>query len=225
MTPTAVSAGRVELRSVVGEVESHQAGRFSSNVASRRTVLTGAGGAFGALAAASLVGRWLRLGDALGSPSKAQDLRILQLVLQLEYTQVAFYEQALASGALKADLREFAQAALAHERAHLGAIKSALGSRAGPKPRFDFGRATKHADAFTTTAMKLEDTAVAGYNGQATNLTKPTLTVAATIVSVEARHAAWVRALVGEVAAPHPVDKPMTAREVVASLHEIGLKS
>jgi rubrerythrin len=149
----------------------------------------------------------------------------LQLVLQLEYTQVAFYEQALASGSLKGELREFARAALAHERAHLGVIKSALGSKAGAKPSFDFGQATTHADAFTKTSMKLEDIAVAGYNGQATNLTKRTLAVAAKIVSVEARHAEWVRALVGEVAAPHPVDKPMTAGQVAKGLHQIGLKS
>jgi hypothetical protein len=50
--------------------------------------------ALGALAAAPLVGRLARLTDAFALPSKAQDARILQLVLQLEYTQVAFYEPA-----------------------------------------------------------------------------------------------------------------------------------
>jgi rubrerythrin len=149
----------------------------------------------------------------------------LQLVLQIEYTQVAFYEQALASASLMGKLREFARAALAHERAHLGVIKSALGSKAGARPSFDFGQATTSANAFMDTAMKLEDIAVAAYNGQATNLTKPTLAVAAKIVSVEARHAAWVRALAGEVAAPDPVDKPMTAGQASRGLHQIGLKS
>ena len=67
--------------------------------------------------------------------------------------------------------------------------------------------------------------AVAGYNGQATNLTSGALAVAATIVSVEARHASWVRALAGEVAAPEPVDKPITAEQVVDGLHKIGLKA
>jgi hypothetical protein len=146
-------------------------------------------------------------------------------MLQVEYTQVALYEQALASGSLKGALRKFARVALAHERAHLGVIKSALGSKAGPRPSFDFGQATTRADAFKDTAMKLEDIAVAAYNGQATNLTKPTLAVAAKIVSVEARHAAWVRALAGEVAAPDPVDKPMTAGQASRGLHQIGLKS
>ncbi len=121
------------------------------------------------------------------------------------------YEQALKEASLTGQLRDFAQTALGHERQHLAAIKQALGVERRPKPRFEFGSKTKSADAFRKTAIKLEDIAVAGYNGQATNLTKPTSAVAAEIVSVEARHAAWVRAIAGEVAAPDPVDKPMTA--------------
>jgi rubrerythrin len=165
------------------------------------------------------------VGDAAAAPSKAQDAKILQLVLQLEYTKVAFYEQALRDASLTGELRTFATTALGHERAHLGAVKKALGAQAGPKPSFDFGDRTRSADAFTQTAMDLEDVAVAGYNGQATNLTKGTLAAAAEIVSVEARHAAWVRAIAGEVAAPHPVDKPMTAAQVARRLHAIGLKA
>jgi rubrerythrin len=180
----------------------------------------------GAIAASSLLGRLIRPGHALAAPpSKAQDVRILQLVLQLEYTQVAFYETALRTASLQGQLREFAQTALAHEREHLAALRSALGAKAGPRPRFDLRRATKDPATFRKTAIELEDLAVRGYNGQATNLTPATLAVAATIVSVEARHASWVRALAGEVAAPEPVDKPMTARQVIDGLHKIGLKA
>jgi rubrerythrin len=152
-------------------------------------------------------------------------VKILQLVLQVEYTQVAFYEEALAEAQLSGDVREFAETALGHERQHLAAVKKALGSKAGAKPRFDFGDKTKNADAFMRAAIKLEDIAVAGYNGQAANLTKDTLAVAAEIVSVEARHAAWVRALADEVAAPDAVDQPMTARQAAAGLQELGLRS
>jgi rubrerythrin len=122
-------------------------------------------------------------------------------------------------------LRDFAQTALEHERAHLAAIQKALGPQAGQKPTFRFGAKTKSADAFVRTTIDLEDTAVAGYNGQAANLTRPTLAAAAEIVSVEARHAAWIRALAGEVAAPDPVDKPMTAQQVAQSLREIGMRA
>jgi hypothetical protein len=191
---------------------------------SRSRLIVGAAAAVGALGF-SRAGRLFEIDEAFGAPSKGQDIRILQLVLQLEYTQVAFYEQALAQGGLKGDLRDFAQTALEHERAHLAAIRSALGPNASAKPGFDFGNKTKTADGFRKTALKLEDVAVAGYNGQAPNLTKGTLSAAAKIVSVEARHAAWVRAITGEVPAPEPVDQPMTAKQVADRLHEIGLRA
>jgi rubrerythrin len=207
------------MRPALLEPDEHQ-----SRPSSRRALL-GASAAVAAVASFPLLGRLLRVGDAAAAPSKAQDAKILQLVLQLEYTKVAFYEQALRDASLTGELRTFATTALGHERAHLGAVKKALGAQAGPKPSFDFGDRTRSADAFTQTAMDLEDVAVAGYNGQATNLTKGTLAAAAEIVSVEARHAAWVRAIAGEVAAPHPVDKPMTAAQVARRLHAIGLKA
>ena len=81
---------------------------MSANTSSRRAAL-GAAATFGALAAVPLVGRLLRLNDAAAAPSKAQDIQILQLVMQLEYAQVAFYEQALQQAGLTGDLREFAQ--------------------------------------------------------------------------------------------------------------------
>lgn len=194
--------------------------------ASRGALLAaGAGLVLSALAAAPLLGRLVRVDEAIAAPSKAQDLKILQLVLQLEYTQVAFYEQALSDGGLTGELHDFAQTALGHERAHLAAIQKALGAQAGPKPTFRFGAKTKSADAFVRATIDLEDIAVAGYNGQATNLTRPTLAAAAEIVSVEARHAAWIRALAGEVAAPDPVDKPMTAQRVAQGLHQIGMRA
>jgi rubrerythrin len=196
------------------------------DVRSSRRVLLERAGVLGALATIPLIGRLLLpLGDASASPSKAQDAKILQLVLQLEYTQVAFYEEALRQARLTGDLRDFARAALEHERQHLAAIRKALGTAAGAKPSFDFGQNVKSASAFSEAAIQLEDTAVAGYNGQATNLTKGTLAVAAEIVSVEARHAAWVRAIAGQVAAPDPVDEPMTAKQAIQGLHEIGLRT
>jgi rubrerythrin len=177
-----------------------------------------------ALLGGALTGRLLRSGSALAAaPSKAQDAVILGLVLQLEQTQVAFYEQALQHAGLRADLREFARTALGHERAHLAAIARALG-KTPATPRFEFGSRTASDKAFVATAIELEDLAVATYNGQAANVTKPTLAAAAEIVSVEARHAAWIRALEGEVAAPHPVDKPTTAAQAAARLHAIGLR-
>lgn len=204
--------------SVEGSEEIAVKGHGSSRLA---FVVTGGVGAVGML---TFLRPLLGLGAAAAA-SKAEDARILQLVLQVEYTQVAFYEQALREASLQGDLREFAETALEHEHQHLAAIRGVLGPKARKRPHFDFGLATKDARAFRETAIRLEDIAVSGYNGQATNLTPGTLAAAAEIVSVEARHAAWVRAIAGEVAAPDPVDKPMTARQVAIGLREIGLKA
>jgi rubrerythrin len=204
--------------SVEGSEEIAVKGHGSSRLA---FIVTGGVGAVGML---TFLRPLLGLGAAAAA-SKAEDARILQLVLQVEYTQVAFYEQALREASLQGDLREFAETALEHEHQHLAAIRGVLGPKARKRPHFDFGLATKDARAFRETAIRLEDIAVSGYNGQATNLTPGTLAAAAEIVSVEARHAAWVRAIAGEVAAPDPVDKPMTARQVAIGLREIGLKA
>ena len=188
---------------------------------SRGRVLAGAA----AMVGTACVGeRFARAADVRPSLSKGQDVRILRLVLALEYTQVAFYEQALRVGRLRGDLRDFAGAALEHERQHLAAVRKALGSNAGSKPSFDFGPRTRSERAFQQAAITLEDVAVASYNGQATNLRAPTLAAAATIVSVEARHAAWIRTIAGELAARDPIDKPITAAEAAAALHAIGLR-
>ena len=197
----------------------------STKAASSRRALLATGAGLGTLASVPLIGGLFRLREAFAAPSKAQDARILRLVLQLEHMQVAFYEQALQDAGLRGDLRDFARTALGHERQHVAAIRNALGAGSLPEPAFDFGPRTRNADAFAQAAIELEDIAVAAYNGQATNLTKGTLAAAATIVSVEARHAAWVRAIVGEVAAPDPVDKPLTAAETAAGLRRIGVRS
>jgi hypothetical protein len=63
---------------------------------------------------------------------------------------------------------------------------------------------------------------VSAYNGQAGNLTKPALAVAAQIVSVDARHAGWIRAIRGEDAAPNPTDRALTARQVTQALQRTG---
>jgi hypothetical protein len=154
--------------------------------------------------------------------SKQQDVRILNLVLLLEELEAAFYADTEARGALRGELAEFARVVGEHERAHVAFLRKALGGQAEPKPSFDFGNTTSDPDRFAATAAMLEDTAVAAYNGQAVNLTKPVLKAAATIVSVEARHAAWIRDIVGKPAALKATDVPATERQVRRALARTG---
>ena len=109
-------------------------------------------------------------------------------------------------GALRGELREYVNVVGAHEQQHVSFLKTALGAKARGKPRLAFGRSTTDPDAFVAAAVALEDTSVAAYNGQATNLTNATLTAAAKIVSVEARHAAWIRAIAGKPPAADATD-------------------
>jgi Ferritin-like domain len=183
----------------------------------KRAMLVGGAGIAGAMIAGSP-----RSTDAaqLSQP----DLRALNLILLVEYTEGAFYEEALRRKRLQGKLLEYAQAVAAQEKQHLQFVRSALGGRAEDEPSFDFGDKTGDPDAFAAAAGDLEDLAVAAYNGQGTNVTPKTLAAAATIVSVEARHAAWIRSIVGEPPAPDATDTPRSAGEVLDGLQQAGLR-
>jgi hypothetical protein len=133
---------------------------------------------------------------ALAAPSARQDVRILNFALTLEYLEAEFYTQAVANGILSGELLDFATTARDHEVAHVEFLQDALGSAAVAKPTFDFGATVTDPAEFTATAVVLEDTGVAAYNGQAPRLRRRTLPAAAAVVSVEARHAAWIRRIV-----------------------------
>ncbi len=182
--------------------------------------------------AAQAVGGTLVVVAALGSadrlaaaPSAAKDVRILNLLLLVEYVEVAFYEAALQDAGLRGELKEFAAAVLAHEREHVSYLEGALGSKADPEPDYDFTAATRDPDAFARTAARLEDTSVGAYNGQATNVTPGAFLAAARIVSVEARHAAWIRSIRDGDPAPDAVDVPYDEAKVRRELKAIGLAS
>jgi rubrerythrin len=168
---------------------------------------------------------------ALGKPSAKQDVAILNFALLLEHLESEFYVQAVANGALTQKLAAFATTVRDHELAHVKALKKALGSKAGKKPAFDFGDTVKDPAKFAATSIVLEDTGVAAYNGQGTRLRRRTLPAAASIVSVEARHAAWIRHLVGTPAyggsaknypAPAVLETPATKQQVEKAVAGTG---
>ncbi len=76
--------------------------------------------------------------------------------------------------------------------------------------------------AFARAAARLEDAAVGAYNGQAGNVSTKVFAVAARIVCVEARHAAWVRSIEDRDPAPDATDRAWTEAEVRRRLAEIG---
>lgn len=156
---------------------------------------------------------------AASAPSPAQDAEILNFALQLEYMESAFFTEGSVRGRLTGELREFAEIVRDHERAHVAFLRNALGAKARKRPTFDFGNATRDPNAFTSAAVALQDLMVAAYNGQAANLTTGALASAAKIVSVEARHAGWIRAIAGSNPAPEATDVPKTAAQVTAAVN------
>jgi Ferritin-like domain len=190
----------------------------SSRVGLSRRDLARRGAAVGA---GALVGGVLftrRSQSAAAVPSRTQDEKIFNFALLLEYLQAAFYSEAVANGALRGDVADFAAVAADHERQHVDFLRRALGAKARQRPQFDFGDATHDERKFLSTGVLLENLGVAAYNGQAASLTKPALSAAAEIVSVEGRHAAWISDLAGDLPAPHPADPGKSAGEVVAAL-------
>jgi Ferritin-like domain len=161
-------------------------------------------------------------GTAASAPSPAQDVRILNYLLELEYLQQAFYEEAQTAGALKGELRRFARVVGNHEREHVAALRTALGSKAASKPEFHFGDAVKSDRKFAATALRLEETTAAAYIGQAANMTEQRIVTLARIVPVEARHAAWIRAILHRLPAPQAADPASTPEQVERTLERTG---
>jgi len=184
--------------------------------ASRRAVLSGA----------SLVAAGIIVGGvgapAIGSGSRLGDAEILNFALEMEELQAALYEQALQHAGLTGELAQYARVVGGHERAHVAFLRQTLGSRAKPAPAFDFGDAVTDPDRFAGAARVLEDLGVAALDGQAASLTKPSLAAVATIVSVEARHAAWIRDLLGEPPAPTAANPAEGAARVMAAIRRTG---
>jgi rubrerythrin len=158
----------------------------------------------------------------LSGTSQARDVEILNYALTLEELQAAFYARAVSGGALSGELREYAEVVAGHEREHVGLLRGALGAKARPAPRFAFGQAVSNPARFAQTASELEELAVAAYNGQAANLSKDALKAAAGIVSVDARHAAWIRAIQGRPPSSQATDVPKTRRQVLQQVDRTG---
>jgi ferritin-like protein len=158
----------------------------------------------------------------------ASDVDILNYALVLEYLQASFYTEAERSGALTGKTAQAARVVGATERAHVKAFLDLLKSQAAKRPTFDFQGTTEQQRPFLKTAVALEDLAVAAYKGQAPKLkSNAVLAAAVGIHSVEARHAAWMRALFGVTPAVNAFDKPASVssiNQVVVSTHFIVSK-
>jgi rubrerythrin len=159
---------------------------------------------------------------AASAPSRAQDVRILNYLLRLEYVMVAFYERAAAEQ-LTGEIQQFVSVVGEHEREHVALLQRILGDDANAEPSIDFGNGTSDADRVAAIARVLEETASAAYIGQGANLTKRAMIKVARITSVEARHAAWLADILGRHPAPAAADPAKSPSQVSAALRRAGV--
>jgi hypothetical protein len=159
---------------------------------------------------------------ALAEPSEAAakitDVGILNFGLRFERLQATFYTQADEIGTIAsmvARKRSWARTLGAHERAHVKIIKEVLGPKAEGRPTFDFGEANETDAAFTKTAVAMEDLTVALLAGVTPQVRDKGLVAALLgLLTVEARHAAWARHIVGSTPAPDAFDQAKTLHQV-----------
>jgi hypothetical protein len=153
-----------------------------------------------------------------GDSIKLDDVRIFQYALNFEYLQATFYTQTEQAGTvakMEPAKAVWARTLGAHERAHVQIIKKVLGKDATKKPFFNFHGNTETEERFTKTAVAMEDLTTALLTGVTPALKSRGLVAAAfSLLTVEARHAAWARHLSGIVPVADSFDRAKPVREV-----------
>lgn len=172
-----------------------------------------AGSVYGLSTVGPFVGRAL----AQGSDGDAD---VLNFALTLEYLEAAFYERALKSTrGLGGEAKELATILRDNEAEHVDTLAMTikdLGGKPVKAPGVDFGNAFAGQQSFLRTAQTFEDLGVSAYNGAAPRIqSKDLLAAAGSIVQVEARHAAAIRALRGKPITDAPFDKALEQQEVL----------
>ncbi|KAL0480817.1 RDS1 [Acrasis kona] len=155
------------------------------------------------------------------------NLQVLNYALTLEHLEAAFYreglkqftEQDVMNAGYSAQVREYVSTIAQHEAVHVSTLTTVIQGLCGvpvQECKYDFG----YGNNFTTflqVASALENTGVSAYDGAAQMITiKSYLTAAATIATVEGRHAAYLNFLVGMMPYPQAFDTPLNMTQVLA---------
>lgn len=190
----------------------------------RKKLLVSAAGGATAAAGGAAIGLLGTSAVARTPPSPEQDIRILTFLLGLQRIERAFYAEAVREGRLQGELAEYLQQVGIDEDRHVERLEQELGAQDGAGDlHFSVGDAFRSPTAFVAKAAALEDAVVAAFNGQVTNLTPERLEQACAIVSVEARHSAWVRDIGGLPPAEMATDAPLDADAARDLLRREGL--
>lgn len=153
--------------------------------------------------------------------AKPSDVEILNYALTLEYLERNFYADVLkkfSAAAFKkagypAQVRERFVLQAKQEAEHVQLLEGALGSAKVGDCSYIFGLSSPKA--VVATARLLENVGVAAYLGAAPDIeNKAYLSVAGSILTVEARHASYLNEAQGAVGFPETYDSPLTYAQV-----------
>ena len=166
---------------------------------------------------------------ALASPpaealAQADDTSVLNFDLAFEYMQATFYTETERVGTIdkmRPEMARFARVFGEHERAHVKILKSVLGKAAVKKPFFNFRGVTEDTDEFAKTAVAMEDITTALLAGQTPRVnSRPLVAALFSLLTVEARHAAWVRNVVGSLPVVSAFDEPRSMGQVAQVVND-----
>ncbi len=171
------------------------------------------------------------------------DIDVLNYALGLEHLEANFYTEGLkrftpsdfASAAfamnlgnpndffgdsLPGDVYAYLQLIRNHEQTHVRTLIRTIQSLGGtPKPACTYKFTYSSADEFLAVGKVLEDTGVTAYNGAIKLIRNASLvTAAATIATVEGRHAAYLRLITGDSPFPSAFDQAKTMQEITTAV-------
>ncbi len=157
------------------------------------------------------------------------DVEILNYALTLEHLEADFYVKVIAGGKLAGNAKELADFTVIrdHEVAHvnylIAGITAAGGTPVKPRQSYDFSPLgdINTREGILKIANVLEPTGVGAYDGVAFEIqNKAYLAVAGSIVQIEARHAARIKAIIDPNANPVPNAFEQTLRpaDVIAAI-------
>lgn len=171
---------------------------------------------FAAIAVACL----MALFATTSTVSAQGDVAILNYALVLEHLEYAFYRDMLKKyGPKHVGRGRFHQLIQIrnHERDHVDVLNTTIASLGGKAVKeCEYGFNVRSAGQFLAVARVLENVGVSAYTGAAYEIKNTgLLTAAATIATIEARHASYLNQINGMIGFPAAFDSPLDKKAVV----------
>jgi rubrerythrin len=208
------------------------------SLTSRRSFLAGSAAALAGGALMAVPG----MAQAHTTPEPPRDIDVLNYALTLEHLEYAFYRDGLKrfdrldfrrffgprrglppkAGLLDvagSKVYDYFQIIREHEDTHVDTLTKVitdLGGKPVPEATYNFrSTAFTSLKKFIAVAQELENTGVSAYDGAIAHIESAgLLTAGATIATVEARHAAFLNLLNGDVPFPEAFDNPVAPRTI-----------